>query len=192
MTESEAKVRASFGGPDLWRKSGGETLQGYAEKLGPGPWWSAELLAERMSLAPSGALSVRENGEANSYALMQDDKWLMSVLLNGELLSEVQRASLHKLAAAWNAYEGDGWINVKDGLPELQTEVLAGYWYRDTWLKGDPWLFSVGICFMFEELDDPCFPQGKRWKTHGCSHSAITHWRRMPALPAIPQEQING
>lgn len=145
-----------------------------------------------LKLPSSGVLTVRENGDANSYALMQDDKWLMSVLLNGELLTEAQRAALHKLAAAWNAYEDAGWTNVKDALPELRTEVLAGYWYRDKWLKGEPWTFSVGICLMFEEPDDPCFPQGKRWKTHGCSHSAITHWRKLPAFPAIPQEHING
>lgn len=52
-------------------------------------------------------LTVRANGDANSYALL-DDKghWFMSMLVNGEQMTERQEANLHRLAACWNACEG--------------------------------------------------------------------------------------
>ena len=54
-----------------------------------------------------GRITVRANGEANSYILMADDgRWLMAVLHNGEKLEEKQRANLQRLAACWNACEG--------------------------------------------------------------------------------------
>lgn len=188
MSSAEQQVRAAFGGPDLWLKDDGRTMQGYGATPGAGPWWSAESILARMAPPTEGVLTVRENGEANSYALVQNGDWLLSVLMNGQLLTDTQRATLHKLAAAWNEYERAGWIHVSDRLPECRKQVLAGYWYRDTWLKGDPWAFSVGICSMYEKPNDSCFPQGKRWQTHGCSHSAITHWRELPEFPPIPQE----
>lgn len=51
-------------------------------------------------------LTVRANGDANSYALL-DDKghWFMSVLMNGEQMTARQEANLHRLAACWNACE---------------------------------------------------------------------------------------
>ena len=52
-------------------------------------------------------LTVRANGDANSYALL-DDKghWFMSMLVNGEQMAARQEANLHRLAACWNACEG--------------------------------------------------------------------------------------
>lgn len=82
-----------------------------------------------------------------------------------------------------------GWISVDERLPDLMVDVLAGYWYQDTWIKGKPWVFSYGICRMYEMPDDPCFPQGKRWQTHGCSHSAIAYWRELPPAPPLPASE---
>ena len=52
-------------------------------------------------------LTVRANGDANSYALL-DDKghWFMSLLVNGEQLEAKQEANLRRLAACWNACTG--------------------------------------------------------------------------------------
>ena len=52
-------------------------------------------------------LVVKANGDANSYALLDDaGKWWMSVLLNGEQLTATQEDNLRRLAACWNACEG--------------------------------------------------------------------------------------
>ena len=123
MSSTEQQVRAALGGPDLWLKDDGN-LQGYGADPGAGPWWDAEnvlrLVQERdsarehnknnlrklaaMQAPPTkGGLTVRENGEANSYALLQDGDWLMSVLLNGKLMTETQLATLRRLALCWNA-----------------------------------------------------------------------------------------
>lgn len=100
-------------------------------------------------------------------------------------------AELRRLQAEVEALRG-GWIPVTERLPDLHVDVLAGYWYQNNWLKGKPWMFSFGICLMYEEPNDPCFPQGKRWKTHGCSHNDIKHWMPLPTPPAqdIPKEDI--
>ena len=100
-------------------------------------------------------------------------------------------ADIESLHAEVEALRG-GWIPVTERLPDLHVDVLAGYWYQNNWLKGKPWMFSFGICLMYEEPNDPCFPQGKRWKTHGCSHNDIKHWMPLPTPPAqdIPKEDI--
>lgn len=52
-------------------------------------------------------LTVRANGDANHYALLDGDgRWFMSVLMNGEQMTARQEANLRRLAACWNACEG--------------------------------------------------------------------------------------
>lgn len=49
-------------------------------------------------------LSLRENGEANSYAILDGNgKWLLSLLHNGEPLVAEQRENLNYLIACANA-----------------------------------------------------------------------------------------
>ena len=102
MSSAEQQVRAAFGGPDLWLKDDGRTMQGYGATPGAGPWWSAESILARMAPPTEGELTVRENGEANSYALLQNGDWLMNVLLNGKHMTETQLATLRRLAMCWN------------------------------------------------------------------------------------------
>jgi len=53
-----------------------------------------------------GLLTVRENGDANSYALMDETgNWLMSLLHNGQQVTETQQENLRRLAVCWNACE---------------------------------------------------------------------------------------
>ena len=54
-----------------------------------------------------GRLSIKENGDANSYALLDESgNWLLSILHNGEKLTSVQRETMRRVAACWNACEG--------------------------------------------------------------------------------------
>lgn len=53
-----------------------------------------------------GRITVRENGEANSYAILDDKgQWLLSLLHNGQQLTDTQRENLRRLVACWNACE---------------------------------------------------------------------------------------
>ncbi|WP_395350072.1 hypothetical protein [Variovorax sp. UC122_21] len=48
-----------------------------------------------------GRLHFRENADADSYALLdENDRWWMTALLNGEQMAERQRANLIRMAAA--------------------------------------------------------------------------------------------
>lgn len=103
--------------------------------------------------------------------------------------SELTAIYMAMLGAAPNCPGDPGWISVKDRLPDCNVEVLAGYWYQDTWRKGSPWVFSVGVCRMIPEKNRHSFPEGKRWLTHGCSHNQIQFWLPMLAAPPRPAEE---
>lgn len=53
-------------------------------------------------------LRFRENGDANSYALIDDKlgRWVLSLLHNGEAGVERQRHVMHRLMASWNYCRG--------------------------------------------------------------------------------------
>lgn len=56
---------------------------------------------------PAGKMVLREQGEANQYAIMTEDgKWLLGLLHNGEMSLETQRARLQRIVALWNAFDG--------------------------------------------------------------------------------------
>lgn len=81
---------------------------------------------ERTEHTP-GRIRYYENGEANSYALLEvdaDDRWLLTLLHNGTDVTERQIANMRRLAACWNACEG-----IKTGI--LESVTLVG----DTLLK---------------------------------------------------------
>lgn len=64
-----------------------------------------------------GPLTVRANGDANSYALLTSDgKWLISLLHNGEALTEQQQATMRRLAACWNLLRGFTTEQLETGL----------------------------------------------------------------------------
>lgn len=74
-----------------------------------------------------GRIRYYENGEANSYAIMEepeDGRWLLTLLHNGCDVSERQRDNLRRLVACWNACDG-----IKTGI--LESITLVG----DTLLK---------------------------------------------------------
>lgn len=74
------------------------------------------------------------------------------------------------------------WHLSKDGLPPVGSEVVGGYFYKDTWLKGEPEVFAWGQCRVIKD-DHPDFPDGKRWITFGPSHNQITYWCWPPKKP---------
>lgn len=47
-----------------------------------------------------GPWNIREEGEANRYAILADNKWLITFLHNGEAMTEKQRANARLIAAA--------------------------------------------------------------------------------------------
>lgn len=53
-----------------------------------------------------GRIRYYENGEANSFAILEeeaDGRWLLSLLHNGHDVTERQKANMRRLAACWNA-----------------------------------------------------------------------------------------
>lgn len=81
---------------------------------------------ERTEHTP-GRIRYYENGEANSYALLEvdaDDRWLLTLLHNGHDVTQRQIANMRRLVACWNACEG-----IKTGI--LESVTLVG----DTLLK---------------------------------------------------------
>lgn len=59
-----------------------------------------------MSAHTEGRIEFRPNGDANSYALLDDrGRWWMNVLMNGEMMTARQEADLRRLAACWNAFD---------------------------------------------------------------------------------------
>ena len=60
-----------------------------------------------LGLHAPGKLSFRANGEANSYALLDETgSFLLSLLHNGQQMTVVQEANLRRVVACWNACEG--------------------------------------------------------------------------------------
>lgn len=93
-----------------------------------------------------GRITVRENGESNSFAIMDDQgDWLLSLLHNGKQVTETQRKNLRRLAACWNFCEGfatEGMrLAVDIGRPgklafsEAQARMLALQIQRDELLE---------------------------------------------------------
>lgn len=57
-----------------------------------------------MSLHTPGKIVFRPNGDANSYAMLDEaGHWWMSLLMNGEQITARQEANLRRMAACWNA-----------------------------------------------------------------------------------------
>lgn len=73
-----------------------------------------------------GRISYRANGDANSYALLDErGHWWLSVLMNGEQLTSQQDANLRRLAACWNSFVG---------VPTAGIEAMGGV----ALYKGEP------------------------------------------------------
>lgn len=70
-------------------------------------------------------LSLRENGEANSYAILDGNgKWLLSLLHNGEPLVAEQRENLNYLIACANACHGLKADGLERAAPEPDTVAV--------------------------------------------------------------------
>ena len=63
------------------------------------------LAIEPVEAHTPGRIHFREQGEANQYAMVDDQgHWWMNVLLNGEQMTARQEANMRRLAACWNAF----------------------------------------------------------------------------------------
>lgn len=73
-----------------------------------------------------GRITVRENGEANSYAILDDKgQWLLSLLHNGQQLTDTQRENLRRLVACWNACEGISTVRLERTVNNLHGRASA-------------------------------------------------------------------
>jgi len=85
-------------------------------------------------------------------------------------------------------HEPGTWYACADGhFPDINVPVIAGYWFQDTWMKGDPWVWLQNVCFMAPNSHpDFNYCDHKMWCNSGFSHNAITHWCYPPAPPPHP------
>ncbi len=75
------------------------------------------------------------------------------------------------------------WISVKQSLPPVDVEVIAGCWSHSSWLKPKyAWKWLWGPCMLVKD-ERPCFEKGVRWYTFGPPHSQISHWKFPDAPP---------
>jgi hypothetical protein len=66
----------------------------------------------------TGRLHLRENGDANSYALLDENgHWRVSLVMDGEQITERQGADLTRTVAAWNACDGISTEDLEDNAP---------------------------------------------------------------------------
>lgn len=49
-----------------------------------------------------GEFQIRENGEAGSYTILQGDRWIMAIQMNGEFTLEKQRAIVKQVCQSLN------------------------------------------------------------------------------------------
>ena len=74
-----------------------------------------------------------------------------------------------------NAPTVDGWVSVKDRLPEEQKEVLVavdvgdGLWRMLAWMKNGKW-----------ESSDASWDSADGWN--------VTHWHLLPSLSEVPKD----
>ena len=73
-----------------------------------------------MSTHTQGRIEFRPNGEANSYALVDETgNWWLSLIMNGKQVTERQIENLQRMAACWNACNG------------VSTEILIQHYAID-------------------------------------------------------------
>ena len=74
-----------------------------------------------MSEHTPGRLTYIESGEANKYTLIDDrNRWLISMLHNGEQLVHTQRENLRRIVACWNAC-----IGINTSALEIRAHLLS-------------------------------------------------------------------
>ena len=74
-----------------------------------------------------GRLTIKENGDANSYALLDGSgKWLLSVIHNGEELTSSQRETMRRVAACWNACDGMS-TEVLESITDLGDSIASRF-----------------------------------------------------------------
>jgi hypothetical protein len=88
-----------------------------------------------------GPWTVREDGDANHYTLIgPDGRWLVSLLHNGEALTERQRANLLLMAAAPDLLEAvEGLMSTMDYMREQRPDLFGegeGRWLSPQMSEG--------------------------------------------------------
>jgi hypothetical protein len=62
--------------------------------------------------------------EPNRFTVHADNNWLMSILHNGEALTETQRENMRRLVACWNACQGIETLNLEEnGVASMQSAI---------------------------------------------------------------------
>lgn len=106
-----------------------------------------------MSLHTPGKIVFRPNGDANSYAMLDEaSHWWMSLLMNGEQITARQEANLRRMAACWNAC-----VEIPtERLEEAAADPISGMFGRMAAVTSheNARLVSV-LSTLLDVLDDP-------------------------------------
>lgn len=87
-------------------------------------------------------ISYRENGEADSYALVdQEGRWLMTLLHNGSQVTQAQRDNLHRMVACWNAFDG----MTTESIEALPGPLIQGFTVFDRIVADQKALLSAAV-----------------------------------------------
>lgn len=82
-------------------------------------------MSQEQTLHTPGKICFKENGEANSYQLLSENgDWLMSILHNGEAITDRQRAILSRMAVCWNYFDGIPTEFITESKKEVKPETL--------------------------------------------------------------------
>lgn len=82
-------------------------------------------MSQQQTLHTPGKICFKENGEANSYQLLSENGvWLMSILHNGEAITDRQRANLSRMAVCWNCFDGVPSEEIPASIGEPKSESL--------------------------------------------------------------------
>jgi hypothetical protein len=132
--------------------------------------------------SPSPASPVREALENLFHSISTESG---KTLLTTEQCSDLADEVLKLLAART---EGDGWVKVEDGLPELDESVNIAYWIQPA--KGNGfWVVEVGY---LQAITKRKTADGEKeygeWK-HGDQWNSSTpqYWARYRPLPSPPK-----
>ena len=114
-----------------------------------------------------GSTNIKVTMDGCIYQVMCDDCMVES---------PARDESKGNAIAAWNRRD-DGWISVKDKMPEVEQTVLC-------YLKDGTYnVLTLSWSGTWDRVEGSGI---RHWYGHDC----VTHWHPLPAPPEVPQDDI--